>query len=107
QPSPIHKKRYTFVRCETSLIKPAPHPLDDTIASLCRKFVRSRQAQRQTLRASLSMDDFYTLLTFAHRAAVFALRDRGAVGVAAGRRCAVGVADGLTGVAMIEAERVD
>src|SRR5262249_48602062 len=52
---------------------------------------------RTAMRAAISMEEFYTLLTFAHRAAVFAIREQSADWAV----------DGLTAVTMIEAERVD
>ena len=43
------------------------------------------------------MDDFYTLISFSQRSAVFAMRDRGTEHIV----------DGLTAMAMIEQDRID
>ena len=49
------------------------------------------------MRAAISIGEFDTLLAFAHRAAVFAIRDHNAPWAI----------DGLTAITMIEAERID
>ena len=54
-------------------------------------------ASRTQFLGSASMDDFYTLLSFSRRAAVFAMRDR---------RSEL-ILDGLTAIAMIERSRID
>jgi len=76
-----------------TVIDPRPEPLDDALRRLCATF-RARPAG---LRNALTADDFYTLLAFARRAAVFAMRERDATWIA----------DGLTAVAMIDDERVE
>jgi hypothetical protein len=76
-----------------------PHwlPLDDQLTEICRRFVGSDAATRATMRTSVSRDDFYTLLDFAQRSAVFALRDNQPSHII----------DGLTAIAIIETRRVD
>jgi hypothetical protein len=95
--SPVPDQEYDFERGGLGLLKPVPHPLDSRLASLCKRFARSRDEKRAAMRAAISMEEFYTLLAFAHRAAVFAIREQSADRVVAG----------LTAVTMIEAERVD
>lgn len=74
-------------------IDPHPVTLDDDVRRLCARF-RTRPAG---LRNELTADDFYVLLAFARRAAVFAIRERDAAWIA----------DGLTAAAMVDDERVD
>lgn len=95
--SPMPDLEYDFERGELSLLKPVLHPLDRRLASLCKRFAKSSEEKRAAMRAAISKEEFYTLLAFAHRAAVFAIREQ---------RAAWAV-DGLTAVTMIEAERVD
>jgi hypothetical protein len=95
--SPMPKEKYDFECEEMSLLKPVPHPLDSRLASLCKRYAKSNDQERAAIRAAISMEEFYTLLTFAHRAAVFAIREHSAAWAV----------DGLTAVTMIEAERVD
>lgn len=95
--SPMPGQEYDFERGEMSLLKPAAHPLDSSLASLCRRFAKSSDPERAAMRAAISMDEFYTLIAFARRAAVFAIREQSAARAV----------DGLTAVTMIEAQRVD
>jgi hypothetical protein len=93
--SPLPDQRYEFDPLD--LLRLIPHPLDDKVASLCRRFVESDDHQRLAISAAISREEFYTLLNFSHRAAVFAIR----------RQKASWAVDGLAAVAMIEAARVD
>jgi len=95
--SPMPDQEYDFESGEMSLLRPVPQPLDSRLASLCKRFAKSDDETRTAMRAAISMEEFYTLLTFAHRAAVFAIREQSADWAV----------DGLTAVTMIEAERVD
>jgi hypothetical protein len=79
------------------LIDPAKNPLDEELSTLCRTFAKGDLTSRSRLRDSASMDDFYTLLAFSRRSAVFAMRD--------GRT--EHVVDGLTAITMIERTRID
>jgi hypothetical protein len=76
-----------------------PHwlPLDDKLTEICRRFAGSDAVTRATMRTSISMEDFYTLFEFAHRSAVFAMRDNQSSHII----------DGLTAIAIIELKRVD
>jgi hypothetical protein len=78
---------------DPTAIDPRPAPLDDELRRLCATF-RARPAG---IRNALTTDDFYTLLAFARRAAVFAIRERDAAWIE----------DGLTAVAMIDDERIE
>ncbi len=95
--SPMPGEKYERQDDELGLLRPRQAPLDSELAGLAREFAKADAHSRTTIRGSISMDEFYTLLAFSQRAAVFALRER-----SIGR-----VTDGLTAVAMIEAERVD
>jgi len=95
--SPMPTQKYDFEGGGMSLLQPARQPLDSRLASLCQRFAKGTDPRRASLRRAISMEEFYTLLAFAHRAVVFAIREQSAAWVV----------DGLTAVTMIEAERVD
>jgi hypothetical protein len=95
--SPMPDEEYDFERGEMSLLKPVLHPLDSKLASLCERFATSSDRRRAALRTAISMGEFYTLLEFARRAAVFAIREPQAAWAV----------NGLRAVTMVEAERVD
>ena len=95
--SPMPNGEYDFWRGETYLINPAPSALDSKLRELCRNFAKGGAVSRAKTRASISMDEFYTLLTFSKRAAVFGIRERNAAWLV----------DGLTALSMIELDRVD
>jgi hypothetical protein len=78
-------------------IDPRWLPLDDQLTEICRRFAGSDASTRAAMRTSISMDDFYTLFAFAHRSAVFAMRDDQSSHII----------DGLTAIAIIELKRVD
>lgn len=79
------------------LYDPVRVPLDERLTELCRQYKDHPPKSRKATRQSLSMDDFYTLFTFARRAAVFAWR--------AGDLELLN--DGLTAISMLELARVD
>src|SRR6516162_8344592 len=87
--------RYDFYAGEMELIDPLP--LDNKLTEICRRFTGSDATTRAITRTSVSMEDFYTLFTFARRSAVFALRDNQSSHII----------DGLTAIAVIELKRVD
>ena len=89
--------RYDFYAGEMELIDPHPLPLDNKLTEICRRFAGSDATTRAITRTSVSMEDFYTLFTFARRSAVFALRDNQSSHII----------DGLTAIAVIEPKRVD
>lgn len=97
-PSPFPpNQHYESSLGDLDLSDPQKHPLDDELSALCHRFATSDRAGRSQLRDSTSLDDFYTLLAFSRRSAVFAMRDRKTEHVI----------DGLTAVAMIEQSRID
>lgn len=97
-PSPLPADlHYDSSHGDIDLSDPPKHPLDDGLSTLCRHFASSDSGDRSRLRDSASMDDFYTLLSFSRRSAVFAMRDRKTEHII----------DGLTAVAMIEQSRID
>jgi hypothetical protein len=95
--SPMPDLKYDFWRGEQDLIKPAQNTLDLKIVELCKNFASSDSSTRAKIRTSIDMEEFYTLLTFSRRAAVFAIRERKADWIV----------KGLIAVAMIEKERID
>ncbi|MET0646312.1 MAG: hypothetical protein ABW208_06795 [Pyrinomonadaceae bacterium] len=95
--SPMPAGEYKFSREELGLINPKPNEFDAALADLSRRYAQSDAPERARWRRSISMDEFYTLLEFAKRVAVFGLRERSAARLA----------DGLSAVAMVEQERVD
>lgn len=95
--SPLPQTTYDFWKGEHSLVHLAPNPLDLQIRDVCREYRRSNADKRSEIRRSCTMDQFYTLMTFAKRSAVFAIHEAKTELIA----------DGLTGIAMIELERID
>jgi hypothetical protein len=79
------------------LLRFSENELDSSIDQLVSTYRASSTDQRSELRDMLSMDDCYTLLTFARRSTVRAIRSQEA-SVAA---------DGLVAVAMVDPQRVD
>ena len=72
-------------------------PLDDKIADVCRRFAASSSDEQRRLRHAVSMDELYTLMNFAKRAAVLGMRYRDHAAFV----------DGFTAVAWIDPNRVD
>jgi hypothetical protein len=95
--SPLPDAEYEFWRGDLSLIAPASNPLDDQIRRVCGHYALADTDQQSKIRRSISMDQFYTLINFAKRSAVFGVR-QGNPDIIAG---------GLAAIAMIERERVD
>ena len=95
--SPMPDGDYDFWRGETYLINPAPSALDSTLRKLCQSYAKGGAGSRAKTRSSISMDEFYTLLIFSKRAAVFGIREGNAAWLV----------DGLTALSMIELDRVD
>jgi hypothetical protein len=94
--SPL-KENYNRWKGENDLIDPPPAPADDEIRALCRSYAAQDDAGRAAARGKLGMDDFYSLLTFAQRESVFAMRTRDQAHVR----------DALTAAAMIDPEKID
>lgn len=95
--SPLPDTEYDFWRGDLSLIAPTASSLDDEIRRVCNQYALCDTDERSKIRHSISMDQFYTLINFAKRAAVFGVREAKADLVA----------EGLTAIAMIEQERID
>jgi hypothetical protein len=96
-PSPLPVENYTFVSGQLDLIDPKPVDLDRALRQSCAEFRKLSPSQRDLFRKSVSMDEFYKLLTFSHRSAVFALREQSPAILE----------DGFTALAMMERDRVD
>lgn len=97
QKSPMPAGQYDTWRGEESLINPTKNSLDSELVGLCQRFAKSDTQTRAAMRTSISMDEFYTLINFANRAAVFAMREKSVEWIN----------NGLTAIAMIEAKRID
>jgi hypothetical protein len=95
--SPMPAGEYDQWRGEDSLINPVKNSLDSDLSGLSQRFAKSDAQTRTDMRTSINMEEFYTLLTFSQRAAVFAMRERDVNWVN----------NGLTAIAMIEAKRTD
>ncbi len=89
--------RYDFWRGEHDLARFVPSPTDAVVSGLVTAFRRAGHDEQAAMRRDLTLDDFYTLLAFARRGAVLALR----LGNPAP------VSDGAVAIAMIDPERVD
>lgn len=63
-------------RGELSLLRFTAVPADEFIDGFVDRFAASTREDRARQRSALTMDDFYTLLTYARRAVVRALRSR-------------------------------
>lgn len=96
-PMPAPDDDYDPESNDLHLIRPRICPVDTAIAKLTRKFAKADEAQRSAIRESISLDEFYMIVKFSGRAAVFALRERNPEWLTRG----------LTAIAMIEAERID
>ena len=80
-----------------AFLNPTPLALDSELAELCRRTALIEPSARARVRQSISMDEFYTLLAFSRRMALFALRER-----SVGR-----LRDGLNAIALIDLARID
>src|SRR5262249_40626595 len=88
---------YDFWRGETNLVSPAPTSLDGELRAVCETYAAATVEEREKLRDSISMQGFGTLMTFAQRCAIFAIREKKTEFVVSGLRA----------LAMIEEQRVD
>lgn len=96
-PSPLAGVAYDYWGGEHDLLTCRPAPADEVIAGLHARLIAAGPAAWEAVRDTLTMDDLYTVLTFARRTAVLARRehrpDRAAVAVAA--------------LALVDSQRVD
>jgi hypothetical protein len=88
---------YASIKHGYSLIDPAVTPLDTALLEICKKFSSATQDERSKTINTISMNEFYTLLNFSKRAAVFGIREGSAAWVKAG----------LAACAMIDITRID
>jgi hypothetical protein len=96
-PSSMPDEAYDRWAGELGLYDPRPVPLDEALAAYVGRFAAADRGAREEMRRATSLDQAYTLLAFARRSAVFAMRASEPSGVVAG----------LTACAAIELERVD
>jgi hypothetical protein len=95
EPSPLAGVEYAASRREFDLFRLADSPTDDVIRRFLERYVDP--AERVRARSALTMDDFYTLLTFASRCALSGVRAREGTMVRLG----------LAALSMIDSARVD
>lgn len=93
--SPLSDLRYSSI--ENRLWRWVDSPIDSRIESVVTDFAAVSEVERNSVRDSLSMDDFYTLFAFARRRALAVLR-----GSEAGQ-----IQPAFVSIAMIDIERVD
>ena len=96
-PSPMPKESYDFEREESGLLFLKPLPLDAKLQVLTKNFLSWNAEQRREAQDAISMDEQYTLIHFAKRSAVFAMRENSTT------RCE----EGLTALAMMDETRID
>lgn len=82
---------------ESSLVRPQEVPLDGEIRAVVQRFAAGDDATRRKMRQGISTDEFYELMTYARREAVFAMRDG---------KCER-LVNGFTAAAMVDVERID
>lgn len=96
-PSPMPDGSYHLLPKERLLLNPVKQPLDTALAELCHTYVRADETERARMRGAISTKEFYRLLGFGRRAAVFALREQSVAWVT----------DALTAIAMVDSARID
>jgi hypothetical protein len=96
-PSPLPAGKYEPQPGEWGLLNPKPIKLDAELRETCRHYRTISDLERGQFTSAVSIDGFYTLITFAQRVAVFGLRTKDAEMVK----------DGFTALAIIEAKRTD
>lgn len=94
-PSPLPK--YSYNHRELWLLEPQDTQLDIDLRVLCNQLPQLTSAQQNDLRHRISHKEFYTLITFAERSAVLAIRHQDSDILRAGLRA----------IALIEADRID
>ncbi len=95
--SPLLNLQYNTSSCGDGLLNPKPVGLDNQLRVLCQEFAEKAAAERESIRQSISMDEFYMLLSFSKRCSVFARREKdNAIAV-----------DGLRAICMIDVQRID
>lgn len=94
-PSPVRHLSYSATECR--LWRWSDSPVDSLIETKVATFAGLGDAERNSMRDRLSMDDFYTLLTFTRRCVLAALRNGDASKLE----------PAFAALAMIELERID
>jgi hypothetical protein len=103
EPSPLDGKSYSSGRVIEgevnghSLFRVERNEVDEAVRTLVAEFRSGSAEDREALTFRLSMGDLYTLMQFAKRSVVFALRERNP------ERCV----EGMAALAAIDIERVD
>ena len=95
--SPLSGAAYDLWAGDHDLVRFSPSPVDRVVRAVVTEFRNAPLEQRSTLRDRLTMDDCYTLISYARRTAVLAARESDTA--AAG--------DAAVALAMIDADRVD
>jgi hypothetical protein len=90
-------QKYDPERGELNWLRAVAHPRDSEFASLCQQFVKKTPQERTAMRAVMNTKDASALLGFASLAAHHAIREQSSDWAI----------NGLTAVAMIEAEQFD
>jgi hypothetical protein len=96
-PSPMPKGDYDQEKGDHDLTSVIEGPLDVELTALVRTFGTWAPEKRAEARRRISMDELYTLVHFAKRSSVLALREKSIA------RCE----DGLLALAMIDEARID
>lgn len=96
--SPLPEGDYEHREGEFGLLKPSPQAYDQSLRDFCAEYSAESSAEkRDAVRDAIPMMDCYTLMSFAERCALFALRERDAAILQSG----------LTAIAAIDVERTD
>lgn len=82
---------------DDDFLDPIESPVDSKIQNLLCEFASASRKERKDVRARLSMNDFYTLLTFSSRMAIFAMRSGNTEQLRLG----------FTAISAIDAARID
>ena len=97
-PSPMPKDTYPANQgVVLASLNPKPLPLDVELKDLCRGAAALDAESHRKLRHAISMEEFYTLLAFSRRLALFAIR----------AKSPEGLREAVEAVALIEIARVD
>lgn len=89
-PPPIPEPGYDFWRGQLDLVAPVRNAVDQRIENAVHRFLRAEPEIREAIRTAVIEDSVATLITYAARAAVFAIRSGDVLNVI----------DGLTAVSM-------
>jgi len=96
-PSPMPADAYEVDRGDHNFISVEPLALDLKLQALVRRFAQGSAVERRGMTAALSLGELYTLLHFAKRCAVLAMKET----------ATAWCEDGLVALAMIDETRID